>query len=153
MKRPLTLDQQERIIKQRFPKSETWHSIALGHEWVCIQIRIRPCEVCREYEVLFAYTPAVRPHVWVVNPKPVREAHGQETPHLNYDDTLCLFDPEQDEWSPADAFAHTIVPWATRWLYHYENWLLSGVWRGDSPGAGLDTPSGLSPEVMQSEAA
>lgn len=154
MNRPLTLEQQARIVRQRFPKTETWYRFTLGHRWLCFRLSLRPCEVCREYEVLFACTRALRPHVWVLDPEPVKSAHGQETPHLNYDGTLCLFDPMQGEWSPSDALAHTIVPWSSRWLYHYENWLVTGVWRGDSPEVALDAPSDTSvTEMQQQEAA
>lgn len=149
MKQSLTLAQQARVIQQRFPKVESWRRVVLGHEWLCFKLNLRPCEVCKQYEVLFAYTPTDRPHVWVVEPEPVKSAHGQQTPHLNYDGTLCLFDPEQDEWSPSEAFAHTIVPWSSRWLFHYENWLVSGVWRGDSTDARLDSPSGISAADVQ----
>lgn len=153
MRQHLSLDQQARVLRTRFPKTPTWRRHIGGHEWLCFTLQLRPCMVCAEYEVLFAYTPTARPHVWVLDPEPVKEAHGRETPHLNYDGTLCLFDPEQGEWSPADAFAHTIVPWSCRWLYHYENWLVSGVWRGDASERTLNKPTDVSAPCMQQEMA
>jgi hypothetical protein len=47
--------------------------------------------------------------------------------------------------------AHTTIPWTLRWLFHYENWLSTGVWLGDdappipevpnaAPNAALERP-------------
>jgi hypothetical protein len=43
---------------------------------------------------------------------------------------LCLFDPFNGEWTPSDLLAETTVPWAARYLYFYEGWLLTGKWSG-----------------------
>lgn len=43
---------------------------------------------------------------------------------------LCLFDPEQNEWSHADYIALTTVKWSADWLACYEGWLATGRWYG-----------------------
>jgi hypothetical protein len=44
--------------------------------------------------------------------------------------TLCLFDAQEDEWTPAMAIADTTLPWALDWLACYELWLMTGRWAG-----------------------
>ena len=45
-------------------------------------------------------------------------------PHVYYspngDVTLCMLDPDSDDWSPFDSLAHTTVPWIIEWLAAYE---------------------------------
>lgn len=43
---------------------------------------------------------------------------------------LCLYDPATDEWTPEKPIATTIIPWALDWLYYYEEWVLTGEWKG-----------------------
>jgi hypothetical protein len=46
---------------------------------------------------------------------------------------LCLFDPRDPKpkrWSSSEFIVDKIIPWAIKWLWHYEWWLLTGEWRG-----------------------
>src|SRR5262249_40078419 len=43
---------------------------------------------------------------------------------------LCLYDPTNDEWTPASPIAATIIPWTIDWLYYYEEWVRTGEWKG-----------------------
>ena len=43
---------------------------------------------------------------------------------------LCLYLPGTGEWTPALRLDQTIVPWAALWLYFFEDWLVSGEWKG-----------------------
>lgn len=85
-------------------------------------------------ELVDAYFPVVR----LVEPA-LQWRHpgtGEDVPHVYWDfeaperSQLCLYDPAADEWSPADAIAETIVPWACDWLICYEAWLATGTWTG-----------------------
>jgi hypothetical protein len=111
----------------------TWYRTLNGRKvlWASMTLQVTP--IFERYRVLIAYTLGVQPKVYVVDPEPVEEAHGIRTPHLNYDGSLCLYDPAKKQWTDADAIAHTTIPWTLRWLFHYENWLCSGLWMGDSP--------------------
>jgi hypothetical protein len=128
---PLSLDQQQRLILARFPKTKPWSRTIRGISYLCFELRLRPTETSASYSVLFAYGLGRRPLVWVIDPEPVTEAHGVRTPHLNSDGTLCLFDPDKGEWDGTQVLAYTMVPWTLRWLFHYEHWLVFGDWRGD----------------------
>lgn len=127
----LSLEQQQRLLCSRFPKAKPWYKVIRGVRHLCFELRLQPTETSAAYSVLFAYALGDRPLVWVIEPEPVREAHGARTPHLNHDGTLCLFDPDRKEWTSADALAYTSVPWTLRWLFHYEHWVVFGDWRGD----------------------
>jgi hypothetical protein len=80
----------------------------------------------------------VQPRVQVLSPVLERhpEYHEGPIPHVYVNRKepslpyLCLFDPFNAEWTPADLLAETTVPWTSRYLYFYEGWLLTGTWSG-----------------------
>jgi hypothetical protein len=43
---------------------------------------------------------------------------------------LCLFDPDQSEWTHNDYLAFTTIPWSADWLACYEAWRVTGRWEG-----------------------
>jgi hypothetical protein len=43
---------------------------------------------------------------------------------------LCLTLPKAREWTGAMRIDQTFVPWATTWLYYFEEWLVSDEWKG-----------------------
>lgn len=142
----LTLAQQERLIKWRYPKAKTWYRDLYGDKILLTDLTLQVAPVFEAYRVMIGYTLGIQPKVFVHTPEPVKEAHGICTPHLNYDGSLCLYDPDKQQWADSDAIANTTIPWTLRWLFHYENWLSSTVWLGDtiSPvvkeAAALDAP-------------
>jgi hypothetical protein len=117
---------------------------------------IKPAD--REYRLRIVYEvphapenfSAVRcqPRVQVL--EPLLEAHKDfeegPIPHVYNNKAnpalpfLCLFDPYKAEWTPADLLADTTVPWAARYLYFYEGWLLTRRWMG---GGRHPTPAEL----------
>jgi hypothetical protein len=80
----------------------------------------------------------VQPRVQVLSPLLERHPQYDEGPiphvYVNrkepFQPYLCLFDPFNAEWTPADLLAETTVPWTSRYLYFYEGWLLTGTWSG-----------------------
>lgn len=94
-------------------------------------------------EIIWHWWTGIAPSVFVLDPL-LRPRSGEafaDIPHLQYDgekpegSSLCLFDPENGEWSPAMWISDTTVPWASAWLHHYECWHYDGVWRGpNAPG-------------------
>lgn len=80
----------------------------------------------------------VQPRVQVIGPLLERHPEFDEGPvphvYLNRQNVelpyLCLFDPFSREWSPDDLLADTTVHWASRYLYFYEGWLVTGKWLG-----------------------
>lgn len=101
----------------------------------------------RCYVVEVYWNPRVfdRPYVIVADP-PIEPRPGTDyvdIPHLMFNDAehtrsgLCLFDPEGQEWTPADLIAETTIPWTSEWLHYYELWHLFGEWLG--PGVGHES--------------
>lgn len=145
--KPLTLDEQAACVKWRFPKSKPEiEKTNLGRILVFTLV-LKPTLTNEAYLVLFAYSLKIpRPYVRVSDPAPVKSVGGVPTPHLNSDGTLCLFDPNKNEWNPTDSLVDTTIPWTLRWLFHYEYFITFGEWKGDqnmpSPTA-LDAPVSL----------
>lgn len=76
----------------------------------------------------------LQPRVRVLSP-PLRHRPGDpegSLPHVYYspdgDVTLCMLDPDADDWSPFDSLAQTTVPWIIEWLAAYEGWRATGNW-------------------------
>jgi hypothetical protein len=76
----------------------------------------------------------LQPRVRVLSPrlKPRPGDPEGSLPHVYYsrdgDVTLCMLDPDSDDWSPFDSLAHTTVPWIIEWLAAYEGWRATGQW-------------------------
>lgn len=96
------------------------------------------------YAMLVYWKPSttILPFVIVDTPK-IRPRDGgtfAEIPHLIFDadkpedSALCLFDPDGNEWTPADLIAETTIPWAAEWLLYYELWHVTGEWLGSGVG-------------------
>lgn len=141
----LSLVQQQRIIANRYPKAKIWFPKKHRGEVLWADLKLQVSPIYEAYRVLIGYKLGVQPKVFVDSPEPVKQAHGIRTPHLNYDDSLCLYDPGKGQWADTDAIAHTTMPWTLRWLFHYENWLVTGVWLGDTiaPVTKDDAPPSL----------
>ena len=76
----------------------------------------------------------IQPRVRVLSP-PLRPRPGDpegNLPHVYYsadgEVTLCMLDPDSDDWSPFESLAHTTVPWIIEWLAAYEGWRATGQW-------------------------
>lgn len=86
-----------------------------------------------DYKVKLQYEDGNPPHVFVLDPLPLKLAEKQtRLPHV-YDHSkqrLCLYYPDGNEWNNTKSIAQTIMPWTIEWLYHYELWLITGEWLG-----------------------
>lgn len=90
-----------------------------------------PSPVSLAYKVRIVYELGERPKIYVDDPELVL-AHDHKLPHVYSitEKNLCLYYPNRQGWSPAKLIANTIVLWASEWLYHYEIWVVTGVWNG-----------------------
>lgn len=88
---------------------------------------LRPSEVSVAYQIELLYSPPGLPWVYVRKPALCPDENG-ELPHIYANGALCLH--EQDQWSPGDPLAETILPWTCEWLLHYEFWRAIGEWNG-----------------------
>jgi hypothetical protein len=86
-----------------------------------------------------------QPEVYVDQPDLVALADGRKIPHLYSQSPvwLCLHRPTKGEWRPHLLVDRTIVPWATVWLFYFEEWLASDEWKGGGEHFGADqAPNG-----------
>lgn len=148
----LSLQRQARLIREHFPNAKIEFEKVRSWRVLNAVFAVQPTPTNRWYRVRIRYVHGVRPLVYVEVPGVVRQAHGRDTPHLNKDGTLCLYDHAGSEWSEDHSLVHTIVQWTKRWLFFYEYWLAFGDWLGDldetPTAAKLDEPIALS-EVLE----
>lgn len=93
--------------------------------------RDRPTPLTREYSMRITFQRGETPLVFVVDPDLAALASGRSLPHVYHDPLrLCLTLPGTREWTGAMRIDQTFVPWATMWLYYFEDWLISDEWKG-----------------------
>jgi hypothetical protein len=103
------------------------------------QFHAQPTPVSRSYRMRLDYTLRGAPEMFVVAPKLQALAAERRIPHL-YEQKrgrLCLYLPKTGEWHDRRLLADTIVPWSVLWLFYFEEWLVSGEWKGG--GVHIDT--------------
>jgi hypothetical protein len=76
------------------------------------------------------------PFVYVIQPSLEPDGDGN-VPHVYNDGSLCL--NRKTDLAPSDLYAHTIVPWASEWLFYYEIWKATAIWMGDLTNADIDS--------------
>jgi hypothetical protein len=91
--------------------------------------RITPSELSDTYTIeIAADNRGNMPGVRVTAPQLEPDSQGR-LPHVWPDGSLCL--NRRGRWSRRYLLAHTIIPWTSEWLLHYELWKGAGVWLGD----------------------
>lgn len=94
---------------------------------------VTPSPLSRTYKVRLVYIEGQPPYVFVDEPDLVVIADGKRLPHVYSERPvrLCLYLPGGGEFMPWMRLDRTIVPWATLWLFFFEDWLATGEWHGD----------------------
>lgn len=119
----------------------TWPQL-LRQRWTPAEVAwkgyIQPLEICDKYEILVSYKLNEHPDVHVLSPKLESHTNGDPIPHVYPGNRLCLYLPGVGEWHPSKLLSHTIIPWTSLWLYYYEVWQATGIWKGGGvvPGNG-----------------
>jgi hypothetical protein len=91
----------------------------------------RPTPLSREYSVRIAFQRGETPSVFVTDPELSALAGERALPHVYHDPLrLCLTLPGTREWTGTMRIDQTFAPWATTWLYYFEDWLISDEWKG-----------------------
>ena len=129
--RPLSAAQHFQILSSA-PLSSGYRHLGRGQLTWCWQAS--PSPLGRLYDLRVEFTEGRCPKVFVDGPNLVQLADGRRPPHI-YDATtsstqLCLYLPGSGEWHSGLHLAKTVVPWASVWLYFFEEWLASGEWKG-----------------------
>lgn len=101
-----------------------------------------PSPLSRDYDIRIEFKQGGRPEIFVDDPDLCMLARGRRIPHLYQQKPpkLCLYLPKTVEWRPWMRLDQTVVPWATLWLFYFEEWLVSDEWKGGGthPGEGDD---------------
>ncbi|WP_370217316.1 hypothetical protein [Kitasatospora sp. GAS1066B] len=98
-----------------------------GGELVCT-VPLQPTPASRHYMARIAYRHRRRPCVTITEPPLTLHPRATALPHVYPGGDLCLYLP--GEWKENMLLAHTILPWTSEWLLHYELWLVTGRWAG-----------------------
>lgn len=99
------------------------------------RFHLAPSDFGRVYECELHLTPDSRPpEMFVLGPDLTTLADEAALPHVythNGPGTkLCLWWPKQREWLPQMKLVDTYIAWTAEWLWHFEDWLTTGVWAG-----------------------
>ncbi len=139
----IPIENQIAAMDKRWPAFTLVQSVGRGAVWEGMLDPVR-----RHYRVRVSYEVPlaienfsiinVQPRVQILSPRLESHPDYDEGPiphvYVNRKERslpyLCLFDPYNGEWTPSDLLAETTVPWASRYLYFYEGWLLTGKWSG-----------------------
>ena len=121
---------QEGTLRSYFPESKIKRK---GEKELVWSYTLKPRAISREYGVTLHYTIEDGAKVYVTNPTPLELAQGKTSlPHVysTSRQELCLYYPLWREWHPGKLYVHTLIPWTSECLYHYEFWVGTGVWHG-----------------------
>ena len=99
---------------------------------------LRPTARSLVYTVEIGYLLKKEPDIWVLDPVLERNWKGARIEHTYDEKTLCLYHPLYGDFTYGDLLSETIIPWTSLWLYHYENWHMTGDWLG---GGSHPTPN------------
>lgn len=103
---------------------------------------LQPSLFSRRYKVALRYTLGKPPVCVVTEPDLFALAGTTAIPHLYPKDKhipgakLCLYlpssqaDDKLSEWRSQLKISETLIPWASLWLFYFEQWLLTGHWEG-----------------------
>ncbi len=121
---------QEGMIRSKFRDSTLIRNKDESLIWIH---KIRPTPLSRIYTVKLKYSMSKGINVYVIDPKPLPLAKGETMlPHVysNTEQKLCLYYPNKNEWNRSMFLIETIIPWISEWLFYYEIWEGTGIWKG-----------------------
>lgn len=104
----------------------------LTHNKLSWFFQLQPTPLSRQYSLALEYLKNKTPKIFVVKPDLNILANGRDIPHM-YDQKkgeLCLYLPGAGEWNNRLLLINTAIPWASLWLYFFEEWLFSNEWKG-----------------------
>lgn len=118
------------LMLQTNPLTEGKGTLGIGAlTW---RYRATPSALSRWYDLRIEFTHDDVPKIFVDAPDLVELAGGRTLPHVYVQrpTRLCLYLPRACEWAGHMRIDQTLVPWATLWLFYFEEWLLSDEWKG-----------------------
>lgn len=101
---------------------------------------LRPSPSSRTYVIQISYVSdglASGLKIFALSPSLYELAFSRKKriPHTYFDGSLCVYHPSKNEWNLSEGFSPLVV-WTSRWLFFFENWLVTGEWLGggEHPG-------------------
>ncbi|MFN3725438.1 MAG: hypothetical protein ACK4SZ_03955 [Allosphingosinicella sp.] len=91
-----------------------------------------PTPLSRSYDLRLDFRQGDIPRIIVEAPDLLALSSGRDLPHV-YEQApprLCLYLPGVGEWASDMRLDRTVIPWSVLWLFYFEEWLLSGDWKG-----------------------
>lgn len=125
-KKKYTLSEQYAALKKSYPQ---FYIKILKNSITCKGL-IKPTSRSLNYTFKLNYKVATRPKVKIVDPVLKRNFKNDKIPHVYPLNELCLYYPTYQEFNSTMLIADYIIPWISLWLYHYENWHITGEWKG-----------------------
>lgn len=122
----LSIIDQDQKIKEKFPQFVRNGNYKEG-VWIG---DLQPTKWSNRYKIKITYKNKKSPKVVVISPKLLLAKGKNHLPHVYSKNELCLFLPRKKEWTPDKFIADTIIPWASLWLFYYEDWRYTGNWKG-----------------------
>lgn len=107
------------------------------------QMSVQPTPLARSYQTDISYSVGKTPTVRISDPDLEFLAPGRPLPHVYMNPLrLCLHLPGTDDWDSAKRIDQTIIPWTYTWLFYFEDWLATDIWKGGGrhPGEEPETP-------------
>jgi len=92
--------------------------------------KLKPTSRSIPYTFKLKYKFGSAPDVSIINPILKNNLKDDDIPHTYPRNKLCLYYPFYKEFTSSMLISDTVIPWISLWLYHYENWHLTGVWMG-----------------------
>ena len=91
-----------------------------------------PTPISRDYGIRIDARQGRTPEIFVDDPDLSVLAGGRRLPHVYQQKPprLCLYLPNTGQWAPCLRIDLTFVPWASLWLFYFEDWLVTNTWRG-----------------------
>lgn len=121
-----TIAEQYVALKRYYPEFK----VRLEKNRVFCKGQLRPTARSVSYTFKLSYKVGTRPKVTITNPVLKRNFKNEKIPHVYPFNELCLYYPNYQEFNSKKLISDCIIPWTSLWLYHYENWHITGKWEG-----------------------
>lgn len=125
-KKKYNLGVQYGAIKSKYPEFVS----TLSQMCITVKGQIRPTARSQFYTFKLKYRVGNSPDVSILDPILEKNFKGEDIPHVYPRKKLCLYYPGYKEFTSSMLISETVIPWISLWLYHYENWHLTGNWMG-----------------------
>lgn len=117
------LHSQQVLINNYYPDVKT---IITDRSLLC-SIKIQDYSWANKYEIGIIYKTNFEPMVTIINPF----IEPSSKIHMYSNRCLCLYYPHDYVLGKRFCIALEIIPWAIKWIYFYELYLINGnIWQG-----------------------